>query len=69
MFGLLCKDLWLASSNRKVGLWNLEHLGVIQFAIIDAMAVRLEAGANDGDSPSRSTHLSCSTILLYIMYY
>jgi hypothetical protein len=44
MVGLLCKDFWLASSDRKVGLWNLEHLGVIQFAIIDAMAVRLEAG-------------------------
>jgi hypothetical protein len=44
MVRLLCKDFRLASGDRKVGLWNLKHLGVIQFAVIDAMAVRLEAG-------------------------
>jgi hypothetical protein len=44
MVRLLCKGFRLASGDRKVGLRNLKHLGVIQFAIIDAMAVRLEAG-------------------------
>jgi hypothetical protein len=44
MVRLLCKDFRLASGDRKVGLRNLKLLGVIQFAIIDAMAVSLEAG-------------------------
>jgi hypothetical protein len=29
----------------------------------DVRANQIDGGANDGDSPSRSTHLSCSTIL------
>jgi hypothetical protein len=44
MVRLLCKGFRLASGDRKIGPGNLKHLGVIQFAIIHAMAVRLKAG-------------------------
>ena len=54
MVGLLSEDLWFTSGDGKVGLWDLEDLGVVQFAIISAMAVCLEPGHLSGlESPRR----------------
>jgi hypothetical protein len=44
MIRLLGERFRFTGGDGKVGFWNLENLGVVQFAIIGTVAVCLERG-------------------------
>ena len=53
MIRLLGEDLWLARSDCEVSFRDLEHLGIVQFPIICAVAEGLVFVSRDGTSHSQ----------------